>query len=74
MAEAHLVVTLGLSPQWLLHDEDDEDDRQEAENRSPSKGPVPVAVEGDGETAADDIPETAETETIRVKTCSSGNA
>ena len=74
MAEAHLVVTLGLSPRRLLHDEDDEDDRQEAENRSPSKGPVPVAVEGDGEAAADDVPETAETETSQVKTCSSGYA
>ena len=74
MTEVHLVVTLSLSPRWFLHDEDDEDDRQEAENRSPSKGPVPVAVEGDGEAAADDVPETAETETSQVKTCLFGNA
>jgi len=58
-------MTLSFSPWRFLHDEDDEDDRQEAEDWSATECPVPVAVEGDRKPAADDVAETAETEASR---------
>lgn len=54
-------MALSFSTWWFLHDEDDEDDGKKAEDRSSAKCPVPVAVEGDRQAAADNVAETAVT-------------
>ncbi len=52
-------MTLGLSSWRFLHDEDDEENGNESEDRSPAQGPVPIPVEGDRKAAADNVTEAA---------------
>ena len=52
-------MAFGLSSWRFLHDEYDEDDGQKSEDRSPSQGPVPIAVEGDGKSATDYVAKAA---------------